>query len=343
MTHNNAIRAAVLGASGYSGAELLALLRRHASIRAVYATSESAAGERVPGAYGGANGSASGNGGDATEGLRYVRAEEVPFADVDVVFTCLPHGESGAWSLRAQAAGARVVDLSSDLRDGRDGAVYGLPELWREKVRGAGLVANPGCYPTGILLAVAPLLADGLLDRGRPLIVNAASGVTGAGRSAKRELLYGEVAEDYRAYAVGNTHRHVPEIARSLAVLAGDAVPFVFTPHLLPVRRGILETLYVPLADGVTAEAVLAAWQAAYAGERFVDVWTDGIPSLRSVVGRNVVALGVTAVRHAGGADVEPMVVVVAAFDNLVKGAAGQALQNANLMLGLCEGEGLPQ
>jgi N-acetyl-gamma-glutamyl-phosphate reductase len=337
MMHNHAKRAAVLGASGYSGAELLALLRRHGSIRAVYATSESAAGERVAGANGGVNG------GPAAEGLRYVRVEEVPFADVDVVFTCLPHGESGAWSLRARAAGARVVDLSSDLRDGRDGAVYGLPELWREEVRGAGLVANPGCYPTGILLAVAPLLAGGLLDRGRPLIVDAASGVTGAGRSAKRELLYGEVAEDYRAYAVGNTHRHVPEIARSLAVLAGDAVPFVFTPHLLPVRRGILETLYVPLADGVTPEAVMAAWQAAYAEERFVDVWTDGIPSLRSVVGRNVVALGVTAVRHVGGADVAPMVVVVAAFDNLVKGAAGQALQNANLMLGLCEGEGLPQ
>jgi N-acetyl-gamma-glutamyl-phosphate reductase len=329
MMHNQTKRAAVLGASGYSGAELMALLRRHPTMHAVYATSEAAVGEPVAGRPGSAGSAA---------GLRYVRAEDVPFEAVDVVFTCLPHGESGAWSERARSAGARVVDLSSDLRDGRGGAVYGLPELWRERVRGAGLVANPGCYPTGILLAVAPLLTGGLLDRDRPLIVDAASGVTGAGRSAKRDLLFGEVAEDYRAYAAGNTHRHVPEIARSLESLGGGSVPFVFTPHLLPVRRGILETMYVPLSAGVTPRAVLEAWDASYATEPFVEVWSEGLPSLRPVIGRNVVALGVAGVQGA-----ERMAVVVAAFDNLVKGAAGQALQNANLMLGLCEGEGLPQ
>jgi N-acetyl-gamma-glutamyl-phosphate reductase len=329
MMHNQTIRAAVLGASGYSGAELMALLRGHPTICPVYASSETAAGEPVAGWPGAASSAA---------GLRYVRAEAVPFEAVDMVFTCLPHGESGAWSERARSAGARVVDLSSDLRDGRGGAVYGLPELWRERVRWAGLVANPGCYPTGILLAAAPLLTGGLLDRDRPLIVAAASGVTGAGRSAKRELLFGEVAEDYRAYAAGNTHRHVPEIARSLESLGGGPVPFVFTPHLLPVRRGILETMYVPLAAAVTPQAVLEAWDAAYAAEPFVEVWHEGLPSLRPVIGRNVVALGVAGVQGA-----ERMAVVVAAFDNLVKGAAGQALQNANLMLGLGEGEGLPR
>jgi N-acetyl-gamma-glutamyl-phosphate reductase len=321
MMHNPSIRAAVLGASGYSGAELVGLLGRHPAIRVTHATSESGAGSQVPGTA-----------------LRYVRAEDVPLGDVDVVFTCLPHGEAGEWALRAREAGPRVVDLSSDLRDGASGAVYGLPELWRERVRSADLVANPGCYPTGILLAAAPLLAAGLLDRSRPLIVNAASGVTGAGRSAKRELLYGEVAEDFRAYGVGNRHRHVPEIARSLAELGGGVVPFVFSPHLLPVRRGILETMYLPLADGVDAAAVTATWKQAYAGERFVEVWDGELPSLRPVVGRNVVALGAAAVDGMAG-----MALAVAAFDNLVKGAAGQALQNANLMLGLKEEEGLPQ
>jgi N-acetyl-gamma-glutamyl-phosphate reductase len=231
-----------------------------------------------------------------------------------------------------------VVDLSADLRDGRHGAVYGLPELWRERIRGAGLVANPGCYPTGILLGLAPLLGTGVLDRGRPVLIDAASGVTGAGRSAKRDLLYGEVAEDYRAYGVGNSHRHVPEIERGLAAIAGGAVPFVFTPHLLPVRRGILETMYVPVTDGTKAADVVAAWQGAYAEEPFVEVWPEGLPSLRTSVQRNVVALGAADVSVAG----EALVLVVASFDNLTKGAAGQAVQNANLMLDLCEHEGLP-
>jgi N-acetyl-gamma-glutamyl-phosphate reductase len=321
MVNLNTTRAAILGASGYTGLELLALLQRHPRMSVDFATSESAAGQAV--AVGG--------------GLRYVRAEDVRFDAVDVVFTCLPHGEAEPWSLRARGAGARVVDLSSDLRDGRHGAVYGLPELWRERVRGAELVANPGCYPTGILLALAPLLSEGLVDRGRPVVVNAASGVTGAGRSAKRDLLFGEVAEDYRAYGVGNTHRHVPEIARGLGAVAGGRVEFVFTPHLLPVRRGILETLYVPVRAGMGTESVVSAWRSAYEGEPFVEVWAEGLPSLRGVAGRNVVALGAAAVEGVA----QPLVTVVAAFDNLVKGAAGQALQNANLMLGMDEGEGL--
>ena len=322
MMHNKPFRAAVLGASGYTGQELLGLLARHSRLQPVYATSESGAGEIA-----------------TSGGLRYVRVEEVPLGEVDVVFTCLPHGEAEGWALRARAAGARVVDLSSDLRDGRHGAVYGLPELWRQRVSGAELVANPGCYPTGILLGLAPLLSAGVTDGGRPVLVDAASGVTGAGRSAKRDLLFGEVAEDYRAYGVGNTHRHVPEIARGLADVRGSPVEFVFTPHLLPVRRGILETMYVPVAAGVSAADVVAAWQNAFTDERFVEVWAEGLPGLRPVVGRNVVALGAAAVTGVTA----PLVLVVAAFDNLVKGAAGQAIQNANLMLGICEHEGLPQ
>ncbi|MGH7445402.1 MAG: N-acetyl-gamma-glutamyl-phosphate reductase, partial [Longimicrobiales bacterium] len=272
--------------------------------------------------------------------LTYVHAAEVPLGAVELVFTCLPTGESGAWALRAHEAGARVVDLSADLRDGTGGAVYGLPELWRDEVAGQTLVANPGCYPTGIVLGLAPLLRAGLLDTGRPVMVSAASGVTGAGRSAKRELLFGDVAEDYRAYGLGNTHRHVPEIAQGLArANSGSGAPFVFTPHLLPVRRGILETMYVPVRAGVDRAAVLAACVQAYGAEPFIEVWENGVPALRDVVGRNIVALGVASVERVEA----PMVMLIAALDNLVKGAAGQAVQNANLMLGYCETEGLPQ
>jgi N-acetyl-gamma-glutamyl-phosphate reductase len=318
--NNKPYSAAILGATGYTGQELVALLARHPRIRASFVSSESEAGELAP-----------------VGGLRYVRAEEIPLGGVDVVFTCLPHGAAESWSLRAREAGARVVDLSSDLRDGRHGAVYGLPELWRDRIRGADVVANPGCYPTGILLALAPLLRAGLIDETRPVMVDAASGVTGAGRAAKRDLLFGEVAEDYKAYAAGNTHRHVAEIARGLSACAGWDVQFVFTPHLLPVRRGILETMYVPVTDAAGAADIVSAWTEAYAGEPFVDVWPEGLPSLRASTHRNVVSLGASSVDGLA----KPMVLAVASFDNLLKGAAGQALQNANLMLGVCEHEGL--
>jgi N-acetyl-gamma-glutamyl-phosphate reductase len=272
--------------------------------------------------------------------LRYVKAGDVDFGGVDIVFSALPPGESADISLRAHDAGARVVDLSADLRAGRGGAVYGVPELWRDGIREQTLVANPGCYPTGILLGLAPLLRAGLIDGRAPVIIDAASGVTGAGRGAKRDMLFGEVADDYRAYGVGNAHRHVPEIAAGLARIAGEApVPeFIFTPHLLPVRRGILETMYIPLADGGTREAVVSACAEAYRDELFVDVLTEGLPSLRDVVGTNTVAMAFADVERVSA----PMLLGVVAFDNLLKGAAGQAVQNANLMLGLGEQGGIP-
>lgn len=320
MMMNKPLRAGVLGASGYTGRELIRLLRSHPRLELAFASSEAEAGTPVMG-----------------NGLRYVPAADAPLGEVDVVFSCLPTGESGRWAVRAAEAGAFAIDLSADLRDGGAGAVYGLPELWREQVAGARVVANPGCYPTGILLALAPLAASGLIDGERAVIVDAASGVTGAGRTAKRDLLFGEVAEDYRAYGAGNAHRHVPEIAAGLE-RSGAAVEFVFTPHLLPIRRGILETLYVPLEPGATAADLAAAARRAYAAEPFVEV-LDELPSLKDVVGRNVVALGFSDVARV----TRPLALVVAAFDNLLKGAAGQALQNANLLLGLPETAGLPR
>jgi N-acetyl-gamma-glutamyl-phosphate reductase len=177
-----------------------------------------------------------------------------------------------------------------------------------------------------------------MVDRTRPIVIDAASGVTGAGRTPKRDLLFGEVSEDYRAYGVGNRHRHVPEIRAGLARAAGGvAVDMVFTPHLLPVRRGILETMYVPLAAPLGVTEAVALWSEYYAGEPCVEVGSEP-PSLQDAIYRNVVAVGFSEIDGLGS----PMLLVVAAIDNLVKGAAGQALQNANLALGLDELEGLP-
>ncbi len=312
--------AIVLGGTGYTGQELIGLLARHPGLKLQAATSESETGTRVGGTS-----------------LRYQAIGEVDLESADVVFSCLPHGESGNWARRAAAAGAVAVDLSSDLRAPDSGATYGLPELWREQVREARLIANPGCYPTGVLLGLAPAVAAGLVDRARPIVIDAASGVTGAGRSAKRDLLFGEVAEDYRAYGAGNVHRHVPEMRVGLNRLSGGAQQFIFTPHLLPVRRGILETMYVPLTQSLSLTEAASVWSEFYAGEPFVEVTGAELPSLRSVNGSNRVAFGFSEVEGVES----PMLIVIAAFDNLVKGAAGQALQNANLALGYAETAGL--
>jgi N-acetyl-gamma-glutamyl-phosphate reductase len=211
---------------------------------------------------------------------------------------------------------------------------YGLTEIAREAVRGADVVANPGCYATAALLALAPLAVRGLIAPGATITINAASGVTGAGHAPRREYLFAEVAEDFRAYALGNTHRHAAEMRAVLASLGSDA-DLVFTPHLLPVARGILATITVPVTE--MPGDPLAPWRDQYAGEPFIEV-TEEAPSLRDVVRRNV--MRVTAKPVAGVR--RPMLQVVAAIDNLMKGAAGQAMQNANLLLGLDETMGLP-
>ena len=204
----------------------------------------------------------------------------------------------------------------------------------RPRIGGADVVANPGCYPTAVLLALAPLLARGLVRPGGTVAITAASGVTGAGFTPRHDLLFAEVTEDFRAYAPGNAHRHVAEMRAVVRELGGDC-DLVFTPHLLPVARGILATITVPLAAPLADP--LAPWREQYAGEPFIEV-TDRAPSLREVTGRNVAritAVPVAAVR-------EPTLLVIAAIDNLLKGAAGQAVQNANLLLGLAEPAGLP-
>jgi len=215
-----------------------------------------------------------------------------------------------------------------ELSAGRDGA------LLREEIRTADVVANPGCYPTSILLALAPIVRAGIVAPGATVIANSASGVSGAGNTPKREYLFAEVSDDYRAYGVGNTHRHLKEMTATLGTIGANA-DLVFTPHLLPVARGILSTITIPLTAALRDP--LAIYRAAYADEPFIEV-ADQQPTLRDVVRRNVVRLTATMIEGTR----TPTLLVTSAIDNLVKGAAGQALQNANLMLGLEETLGLP-
>jgi N-acetyl-gamma-glutamyl-phosphate reductase len=211
---------------------------------------------------------------------------------------------------------------------------YGLTELFRDEIAGAEAVANPGCYPTAILLALAPLFEQGLVARDATVSASAASGVTGAGSTPRPDLLFGELTEDFRPYSAGNDHRHLPEMRAALSRW-GSTSDLVFLPHLLPVARGILATITVPLVAPLASPNAL--WRERYAGEPFIEIG-DTLPTLRDVVRRNVVRICATT-----SANVRtPTLVVYAAIDNLVKGAAGQALQNANLMLGLSEQEGLP-
>lgn len=317
--HNKASAAVgVVGATGYTGQELLGLLEAHEGVQVVFATARTGAGDP-----------------SVVPGLPLTDVEEAPLGDADLVFLCLPHGEAVPWARRALDAGSRVVDLTADHRPGSGreaSAVYGMADLLGDCVRDAALVANPGCYPTGVHLALHPLLHAGVLDASRPVVINAASGVTGAGRSPRRDLLFAEVAGDYRAYATGNGHRHLLEMRTGL-----PGLDLLFQPHLLPVARGILETLYLPVKDGVGAQDVRTLWQEAYASRATIRIRADGVPGLAEVTGTDVLALGAEDNEGLRA----PTVTAVAALDNLGKGAAGQAVHNMNLMLGYREARGL--
>jgi N-acetyl-gamma-glutamyl-phosphate reductase len=324
-------QAAIVGASGYTGRELLALLARHPRLRAsVVMTAR-------PGA--------------APEPPAFPHEPTIDALDldrlgaVDGVFLCTPHGAASEIARAALDRGKRVVDLSADFRlrdpavyartygsahpapDLLAEAVYGLTEHARDAVAHARLCANPGCYPTSILLPLLPLLAAGLVDGEAPIVADSKSGVSGAGKAPGERTHFGNVHENFLAYGIG-THRHQPEIWQQ----AGTE-RIVFTPHLLPVFRGILTTLYLQPAAGATADSMRSCLQERYAGEPFVCVYERGQPELRGVQQSNRCDVAVT---RSG-----PLVVVTSAIDNLQKGASGQALQNMNLMLGLPETDGL--
>ncbi len=328
------IAAAILGASGYAGGELVRLLDVHPTFEVVFLGAHSKAGCRLDEVHPHLSG------GDR----RLQPISEV--GDADVAFLALPHGASWEIGERLADRGMRVVDLGSDYRmdtperyeaaygtphprpDRLSAWVYGLPELAGVRLAGAARVAAPGCYPTSVLLALAPLLAAGAIAPSS-IVVDSMSGVTGAGRSLKEHLLFGAVDESVSAYGV-TTHRHRPEIEMGLLLATGATAPVQFTPHLVPMQRGILSTCSAPaLAD---PQPVL---EAAYSGASFVDV-IDRPPQTRWVVGSN------RALLHARVDEPTGRVIVLSVIDNLLKGAAGQAVQAANLMFGLDETAGLP-
>jgi len=325
-------RVAIVGATGYAGGELCKLVQAHPHLELAAAMSARPTGgactARTPG------------------GVDVGAYAPEVFDEVDGVFVCAPHGASAPVVIAALERGAKVVDLSADFRlkdaalyestyglphpaaDRLDEAVYGLTEHARDAVVAAQLVANPGCYPTSILLPLLPLYAHGLVDRSSTVIADCKSGLSGAGKSANERTHFGNVHENFLAYGIG-THRHTPEIHQEAGT---DAIRFV--PHLLPVERGILSTLYVQPVDGVNADAVRSCLTESYAGESFVHVRAEGLPELKDVRRTNRCDMAV--------AEANGMLVIVSVIDNLLKGAAGQALQNMNLMLGLDETEGLP-
>jgi N-acetyl-gamma-glutamyl-phosphate reductase len=335
------LRIAILGASGYTGADLVRLALGHPQLEIVALAANSKAGQTMAAIWPHMT----------PYGLpTLTTAEAIDYAAVDVVFGCLPHAASA--SLLSTIPDATIIDLSADFRlKSADtyaqwynvehpaphllqGAVYGLSEFARDTLPGARLIACPGCYPTAVLLALTPLLQAGEIGAER-ITVNALSGVSGAGRSLKEANLFTEVAEAVHPYGLGH-HRHMPEIEQQLGLAAGQPVTISFTPHLVPINRGELVTCIVELAPGRTLDSARDALAARYAGEPFVHLLPKGVaPATRMVRGSNHCVVNVFADRVAG------RLIVVAAIDNLVKGSSGQAIQNMNLALGLPETMGL--
>lgn len=331
------IKVGIYGATGYTGFELIKLLHRHPQALIVFATARSAAGQRLSDVF------------PTMIDVPLIQADEAPPALADVVFCCLPHGASAPLVQKMLDAGARVIDLSADfrLREAQDyeywygkgkphpapalldDAVYGLPELYRKQIRKAQLVANPGCYPTSVILPLLPLVRANLLAD-RTVIVDSKSGVSGAGRSLSLKHHFCEAHENFSAYNIGRKHRHVAEMEQE------TGVDIVFSPHLLPVVRGMLSTIYVNVTPAGCDPLALRKVYEVFADEPFVKVLPDGkLPELRHVVGTNLCVMGMHSEARTGHT------IIVSAIDNLLKGASGQAVQNMNIMFGLDEKMGL--
>lgn len=339
------MKVSIIGATGYTGEELLRILSNHPAAEVVHITSESQTDTPIADIYP-----------HFTQfydkKLESLAETEKIAADSDVVFIGLPHGHAMEFGKKVVAQGVKVIDLGADYRF-RDTAVYekwykvphthpeakaayGLTELYREQIKDAGIVGNPGCYTTASILALTPLVKNGLVDL-KSIVVDAKSGVSGAGRGASMGTHFTELFENLKAYNIGG-HRHTPEIEQALSGFAGCEVVISFTPHLIPMGRGILSTCYAKLRDDVAANDVDQAFYALYENEYFIRLLgRGGYPATKNTRGSNFCDLGWHIDSRTG------RVIVVSALDNLVKGAAGQAVQNFNLMFGLDERTGLTQ
>jgi len=338
------LKIAIVGASGYTGLELIRILHCHPEVAVTCLTSEQSAGKRISEVFPTLRGRCD----IVLENLEPVRVAE----KADIIFTALPHKAAMEVVPTFLKLGKKVIDLSADYRlsdpavygewyephlnpENLKKAVYGLPEIRRDRIKGAQLVANPGCYPTSIILALAPLLKNGLIDLSS-IIADSASGVTGAGRSAKVDSLYCEVNEGYKAYGVGGAHRHTPEIEQELSLLAGEELKITFTPHLVPMDRGILSTVYATPGKMLDTATIAALYRKFYDREPFVRVLPSGsLPSTAFVRGSNFCDIAPLVDSRTG------RIIIVSAIDNLVKGASGQAIQNMNLLCGFPETTGL--
>lgn len=338
------LNCAVIGATGYTGAELVRILLRHPRVRLAALTTRQEGAIPLKGLVPGISK------GSSLEVRRFSFSEIKRKADV--VFLALPHTEAMDVAARFFRAGKVVIDLSADFRIPNASlyerwynvkhrqkkllreAVYGLPELYREGIRKANLIANPGCYPTGACLGIAPLLRDGLIESGS-ITIDAKSGVTGAGKRLNPATQFCEVDENFFAYKV-NQHQHMPEMEEVLSQTAGQEIHVTFVPHLLPLNRGILTTIYLRKRPAVRFASIRESFERAYAKEPFVRVRKVGeFPMLRDVQGTNFCDVGFVS------NPAEEELIVITAIDNLVKGASGQAVQNLNIRLGFPEEEGL--
>ena len=338
------IKIGIVGGTGYTGVELLRLLSVHPNAELTVITSRGEAGLPVADMFPSLR---------SFVDLKFSDPANANLSDCDVVFFATPHGVAMAQAPVLVKAGVKVIDLAADFRlqdtiifekwykmphscaDILRDAVYGVPELYRDKIKSAKVIGNPGCYPTTVLLGLAPLLEQGLIDFSAPIVADSKSGVSGAGRKAEVATLFAEASDNMKAYGVSG-HRHHPEIHAQIAQLAGKKVDFIFVPHLIPMIRGMLSTIYVKLSTKAQGLDLQDLFEKRYADERFVDVLPAGIlPETRSVRGSNQLRIALHKQADTG------YLTILVVQDNLVKGAAGQAVQNMNIMFAFDENAGL--
>ena len=333
---------AILGASGYTGGELIRILVNHPNVKISYITAEKHAGKKVSEVF------------PHLKGIFDLKLEkldpaEVP-GDIDIVFAALPHGTSAVVLYELYKRNIKIIDLGADFRLNEENytnwygdhpctgllqeAVYGISELKREQIAETSLIANPGCYPTSSILPLAPLLKEGIVDEGS-IIIDSKSGVSGAGRSPSLDLHFCEVSEGFKAYKVAN-HRHSPEIEQHLSEYSDKDVNIIFTPHLIPIDRGILSTIYVKTDKEYSSLELIQKLKDFYKDCFFIRVMDEGkFPNISYIRGSNYCDIGIKSIPERKSA------VIVSVIDNLVKGAAGQAVQNMNIMIDLPETTGL--